>query len=440
MHLTMLFVSFASATAQSEITQTEVEWMVREVAPLVEQVTGRRFLSLPEVVMADPARIAEVVYQEQIHLLRGADGVADAEAVESARRTAVDLSGAFAGKYGFLDHRLYVSIAGIEDSLALEGGQAWMLRPMVRVVVAHELAHALQDQYTDLEALVRAADGGDAIMAINCAVEGHAVWVHEQVGAAAGLDVAVDLMRRLLGYDLPVRRRMDPDDFYHTYVYGLGRDFIAYQAEKGGTERVWEVLADPPVATSMIVKPATWDDPVGTVDPDVRRVMRNASKRLAGKGWQPDDGVMGDYDVRDQIVRAGGDARIADDLYAGWNSRLVGGAMAGVEVQLLRFKSTDGARAFVDDMRTQAEAQARMAGYDPFISADAGPFDRVRSDSSAREAITVSLFGVSDEDRLGRIWVSRGREVVQVVLVNSPATDREVAASIDQVFRGVRAR
>jgi hypothetical protein len=438
MHLPWLLVSRAFASDPSAISQTEVEWMMREVAPLVEQVAGRRFTTLPELVMADPKRIAEVVYEEQLHLLRDVDGMAEADAEASARRTAVDVSGAFAGKYGFLDGRLYVSIQGIEDSIALEGGQAWMLRPMVRVVVAHELAHALQDQYTNLEALVQAADGGDAIMAINCAVEGHAVWVHEQVGEKAGLGAAVDLMTRLLGYDMPVRRRMDPGDFYHTYVYGLGRDFIAYQAEKGGTERVWQVLGDPPDATSMIVKPATWDDPVGEVDPDVRRVMGSASKRLAGKGWRPEDGVMGDYDVRDQLVRAGGDSGIADDLDIGWNSRLVGGAMAGVEVQLLRFKSVDGARAFVDDMRLQAEEQARMVGFDPFISADAGSFDRVRSDRSAREAITVTLLGLSAEDRLGRIWVSRGREVVQIVLVNSPASDREVAASIDQVFRGVR--
>ena len=91
-------------------------------------------------------------------------------------------------------------------------------------------------------------------------------------------------------------------------------------------------------------------------------------------------------------------------------------------------------------MRLQAEEQARMVGFDPFISADAGSFDRVRSDRSAREAITVTLLGLSAEDRLGRIWVSRGREVVQIVLVNSPASDRAVAASIDQVFRGVRSR
>lgn len=420
----------------SEVTAIELQWIAKEIAPTVAEIAGREFRALPELVLADRSQIEHVLYEEQLRLLSGVDGMTPTDAEAHAARTAREMSAAFAGKYGFLDGRLYVSIDGIRQSLALEGAPDWMLRPVVRVVIAHELTHALQDQYTDLEQLVHDAPGSDAIMAMNCAVEGHAVWVHEQVGAALGLEPAVEMMTRMLGYDQPARRRMEPDDFYHTYVYGLGRDFVAYHAAIGGVERVWQVLADPPNATSMIVSPDTWDSPVGEVDPIVRRVMRNASKRLGGPGWRAEDSAMGDYDVRDQLVRAGANSAIADDLDFGWNSRLVGGAMAGVEVQLLRFKTVAGARAFVENMRAQAEAQASLVGADdPFINAVAGSFDRVQGDRSAREAFTVALVGV---DRLGRVWVARGSDVVQIVLVNAPATDREVAASIDQVFRGAR--
>jgi hypothetical protein len=148
---------------------------------------------------------------------------------------------------------------------------------------------------------------------------------------------------------------------------------------------------------------------------------------------------MGDFDVRDQLVRAGGHAEIADDLDVGWNSRLVGGgAMRGVEVQLLRFKTEDGAVAFVDDMLSKAEAQAAAVGPDPFIHADAGAFDLVPSDRSGREAIRVNLLG--PEDHLGRVWVARGNDVVQIVLVNAPTNEREVAATISRVFRVVQPR
>jgi hypothetical protein len=453
MDLALLSLSFAAAgngpsrhsieayqPGPDEVSLTELGWMVKEVAPMVEEASGRDFVVLPEVVHASRDQLADVVYQEQLHLLRDVDGLSEEEAERSARRTAIEMSGAFAGKYGFLDGRLYVSVEGISDSLALEGAPQWMLRPMIRLVIAHELTHALQDQHSDLETLVAAAPSGDAIMAINCAVEGHAVWVHEQVAERTNNHGTSVVLSRMLGYDQPARKRMNPDHFYHTYVYGLGREFVAWHHEQGGNERVWQVLAAPPLATSMIVDPGSWGAQVGRVDPTVQRVLRRASERLAGKGWQPTDEAMGDYDVRDQLVRAGADSELADGLALGWNSRLVGGAMAGVEVQLLEFESPVSASAFVDALREQAEAQAERVGVDLFISADAGAFDLVRGDSSAREAITVTLLGEELEDHLGRIWVARGNVVVQVVLVNAPANERQVAASIDRVFRAVGTR
>lgn len=435
-----LFTAMSARAAESDVSDTELDWMLREVAPVVEQVAGRPFVHLPELVSADPDAIARVVYEEQLHLLASVEGLSPEDADHSARRTAASVSGAFAGKYGFLDGRLYVSVDGIRDSLRIRGEPEWLLRPMIRVVIAHELAHALQDQHTHLEEQVADAASADAIMAINCAVEGHAVWVHETVGARMGHGEAVALMTELLGADQPVRRRMDPGDFYQVYVYGLGRDFVAWHAEHGGTEQVWRVLDSPPQATSAIVRPATWDSPTSSVDPELRRVLERSTRRLGARGWRPEDGAMGDYDVRDQLVRAGGDSGLADDLDVGWNSRLVGGAMRAVEIQLLRFNSEDGAAAFVDDMQRQAEAQARAVGVDPFIRADAGPYERVRGDRSAHEAITMSLLGLSPEDRLGRVWVARGSDVVQVVLMNAPASEREVAAEISRVFRGVRSR
>ncbi len=424
----------------SPVTDTELGWMVKEVAPVVERVAGRRFVTLPEVVSADLDQIARVVFDEQLHLLSRVEGMTEADAKDNASRTAVATAPALAGKYGFLDHRLYLSVDGIETALALEDREPWLLRPLLRVVIAHELTHALQDQYANLDELVVGAPSTDAVMAMNCLVEGHAVWVHEQVGAILELPEAVELMRDLLGFDEPVRRRMDPSAFQSVYVYGLGREFVAYQAEQGGLEQVWRVLGDPPDETSMIVAPWTWaEDPPPALTGEQRKILRRVSARLAGKGWRVEESAMGDYDVRDQLVRAGADLRIADDLHRGWNSRLVGGAMAGVEIQVLRFSSEDGARAFVDGMMHEAQVQAELVGVDPFISADATEFDLALADHGAREIITVSLMGPELADHLGRIWVARGSDVIQVVLVNAPATDRQLKAALTKVFRALDA-
>ncbi len=425
-----------SVASASSVTHTELVVMRDEVLPLVEQITGRRLSPVPELVSADAHLLARVVADEQRHLLEGA-GIDVTTADEAAQQTALETAPAFAGKYGFLDGRLYVSTEGLEDALAIEGYPEWMLRPALRVVIAHELVHALQDQVVDLDHTVTSAGSADAVMALNCLVEGHAVWVHEQVGHALGLDPAVAAVADLLGTDTTFRRRMDPREFQQRYVYGLGRDYVSWHADHGGTDAVWRALADPPTSTAQIVSP--WAlDPASTLVTSgrERRALLRAGERLAGPGWRADAQPLGDYDVRDQLVRAGADQRIADALRDGFNTRLVGGVMAGVEVQVMEFDDDAGARAFVQGMRRQAEAQAELVGRDPFIQAIATDFDRVRGDTAGREAVTVRLFGDS-VDRLGKVWVARGPHVVQVVLVNSPATDRQVAMSIESVFRAI---
>lgn len=424
-----------AAAAASTVTEAELEAVRDEVLPLVEEIAGRTLDPVPEMVLATPKVLGRVVADEQRHLLVGS-GVALEDADRAAQATARETAAAFAGKYGFLDGRLYVSVDGLEDALAIEGYPEWMLRPALRVVIAHELVHALQDQEVNLDHAVIDAGSGDAVMALNCLVEGHAVWVHEEVGARLHLEEAVAAVDDLLGTDTPFRRRMDPREFQQRYVYGLGRDFVAWHVARGGTDRVWDVVAHPPTSTARIVAPWAGDTAPLPLTGRERRRLQRAGERLAGPGWQTDAQPLGDFDLRDQLVRAGADQAIANDLRVGFNTRVVGGAMAGAEVQVLRFDDAAGARAFVQGMRRQAEDQAAAVGPDPFIHAVATDFDRVRGDTAGREAITVSLFG-SSVDRLGKVWVARGPHVVQVVLVNSPATDRQVATSIERAFRTV---
>ncbi len=408
--------------------------MVQEIAPVVAEVAGRDFDDVPEVVLADAHDLANVIYREQVHLLSAIEGMSSEQIEDQARRSAAQAP-AFSGKYGFLDRRLYVSVDEIRYTLGARGNPAYLLRPMVRVVIAHELAHALQDQHADLDHQVLQAPGGDAVMAINCTVEGHAVWVHEAVAARMGLGEAVEVMAQLMGYDEPIQGTMDPDSFYHSYLYGLGRDFVAFHAALGGTEQVWRVLLEPPIGTSQIVAPERWGRQHTGVSEVMQEQLASQARRLAGRRWRSDGAALGDFDVRDQLIRAGSDGRGADGLQDGWNASYLGDPHEGVEVQLLRFDSPSAAASFVINMRARSDVQAQAVALDPFIEATGGDFDRLESDVSARESIVVRLFG--QPDRFGKVWVARGSDVVQVVSMNTGATDRQLARAIQRVFRAL---
>jgi hypothetical protein len=421
----------AAEALQSEALQPLVEQLV----PLVEEAAGRRFHHVPPVVLADQQTLARVLYEEQRHLLRQLSGVDADHADASAAETAASVSHQFAGKYGFLDKTLYVSLEGIADALAMAQASPELAGQMVQVVLAHELTHALQDQHIDLARMVVDAGTADAVMAANCAVEGHAVYVAEAVADEMGLQHANAVMADVLGYGsgLPT----GADGFYSAYVYGLGRDFAAWHTLQGGTDHMWTVLHAPPRATAMIVQPSRYLQPPPPVTDGLPRAVHRAVKRLGRRSWARRSQRLGDYDVRDQLVRSGSGPGLADQVEEAWHARSVGGEMLGVEVQVLRFATPRLAQAYVIDMGRNAAFQAAAVQFDTRVEATAGVFEAVASDVSARERIALTLGGPHE---LGTVWLAQGTDVVQVITVNRSPPDRRIARAVRPLLRRLKAQ
>lgn len=419
------------ADAAPRVPESALAPLVEELVPLVEAHAGARFDHVPEVVLADRETLARVLYAEQLHLLGELTDLDEADSESSARTTASQVAHLFAGKYGFLEKKLYLSPEGIAEALAQAGASPAMVGPLLKVVLAHELTHALQDQQVDLARVVIEAETADAVMATNCAVEGHAVWVQEQVALDLGLDGANDLMARVLGYadgGLP----RDPSTFYSAYVYGLGRDFTAWHVQHGGTDHMWTLLRQPPLATSMVVDPDTYFDGVPTPSHGLPDATLRATRRLGRRGWSLRSQRLGDFDVRDQLVRAGSGPRLADDVAEAWHARAVGGQMLGVEVQVLRFATPAVAQTYVLDMGRNAAYQAAAVENDRRVIATAGVFEAVASDASARESIALR---VGTTQHLGTVWLAQGSDVVQIITVNRTPTDRRIARAVRPLLR-----
>ncbi len=421
----------ALAAPRGSPDHAALERIVEELVPVVEEVAGARFDEIPEVVVADPEMLGRVVYEEQLHLLGALTDQDVGQTEEVAQSTANDVAHLFAGKYGFLDKRLYLSLDSIATALADRGADPRLAMPVVKIVLAHELTHALQDQRADLDALVTNAPTGDAIMAANCLVEGHAVWVHEQVGAELGLDGALAVMSDLLGYrsaGVPT----DPSAFTTAYVYGLGRDFTAWHTTSGGTDHIWDVLHAPPTETAMIVHPERYGEPAEKATPGLRRALRRARRRLGARRWPGGIQPLGDYDLREQLVLTG-HAASADRVESAWRMRANERPMQGIEVQVLRFAEPRTASRYVHAMGRQAAYQAATVTIDPNVSAWTGVFDAVPADRSAREQVVLKLPGTREE--LGTVWLAQGADVVQVISVNVSPTDRRLARALRPVLR-----
>ena len=133
-------------------------------------------------------------------------------------------------------------------------------------------------------------------------------------------------------------------------------------------------------------------------------------------------------------MRAGIDADI-DAVHDAVRARAAGASLLGVELQVIRFTDAGPAVAWVHALERQARAQAVAAAFDPHVDASISGFDAIDSDAAARERVHIELPGASDA--MGTIWLARGGDVVQVILVNTEPTDREVRRALRPVLRAL---
>jgi hypothetical protein len=115
--------------------------------------------------------------------------------------------------------------------------------------LAHELTHALQDQYFNLSNYTRVTrDGHNAVTGI---IEGGATLVQRQYMSHCGK-----------GWEcLPSSKRSaNPPTNWGVYFlsyfpYADGPQFVNYYQQKGGWDRVDELFENPPVSTEQVIHP-----------------------------------------------------------------------------------------------------------------------------------------------------------------------------------------
>lgn len=133
--------------------------------------------------------------------------------------------------------------------------------------IAHELTHALQDQYFDMSAYLDPALDSDASSARFFVVEGDAMVVAEAYRYGESMPPSprlVDLFERLAAMD-PLSRLHDtanPDRPLlvvgpHIEVYNKGPIVILRAYQRGGWNEVARLYTDPPESTAQVLHPDT---------------------------------------------------------------------------------------------------------------------------------------------------------------------------------------
>lgn len=261
---------------------------------------------------------------------------------------------------GFLVELLTEQVAGLYDPKQHEFFIAdWIPVEEQRVVMAHELVHALHDQHFDLEKWIDAAKpNDDALLARDAVVEGAAIggmfdyMLRELKLSVRELPDMESIMQREFGASFSQSPQLASAPMYIRdtvmFPYFAGTTFLqkVLRADSGWEEFHKRVFGNPPVSTQQILHPELYlagvaPRPVSL--PDLTAALPKGYRRL-------DENLVGEFGLRGILKQYLGKERAeqhsrawAGDRYAIYEDE------ASKEVALLfrlRLESVEAAARF----------------------------------------------------------------------------------------------
>jgi len=410
---------------------------LRRVVPAVEEAAGRPFLSPPVVELATN-EVFEAMLREESALIYAAVHRDTAPELREriVREARQGIDPGLLGKYGMFEDKLFLCADNLRRAAAEVEEPPGRL---ATVVLAHELVHALHDQYADLASLVRALPDRDALWALMGTAEGLANWVEGRAAEELGLQEVHEKMKRLQGWsdDGP----LTPEAFAIWSRYGLGSQMIAHHFAEGGLERVWAVATRPPASTRGLFRPETWPAERTAPTLDYAAVLRGTEQLVTRGDWLVAISPLGEGPLHAEAYGAGEPSRVEavlGHLREAWTLEAVRPDRQA-QIRVLVFDGAHGARAYLELLKDNDEGLADRLGtrLEREVDVVTRPFDQVEGDITARrDSVVVGLAGT----RLERYaaWVVRGDTLV-VVLTEDFRPGLRLGWAIESVFARLEA-
>lgn len=280
-----------------------------DAAQFVQVETGRAFHRFPEVELLD----AEAFEARRLSLMQE-EG---AEEVEAVGRTlkAIGLLPLDLDVVATMEELQAASIAGFYDpegdQLVVRGRE---FSPLTRVVVAHELVHALDDQWFELYRPEYEELDSEAGFGFVAVAEGHARVVENAFRARLSTAEQADAMREefalLAGSGIDVFSIPPVLLESLTAPYVLGEELVTAILERDGREGLARAFEDPPRTSEQVLHPHAYlaREPAIDVPPP------------PADGEVVDSELMGEVGLQwwlESVERAEG---WGGDRYVTWNS------------------------------------------------------------------------------------------------------------------------
>ena len=307
----------ATGVIEKKKVESEIDAVVRELTGFIERVRGLKFKTPVKVTLLDDdAFRAQLLEDEDEPVVDEEDGDAKEEADPSEVSEGVlralgliegdvDLSDT---AESFLGDAVEGYYSNKDKALVVRGSK---ITPYVKMILVHELTHALQDQHFGLDRPELEDTEDESVDGFDSLVEGDAEWV-----SARYIESLTANERRAL--EREQAEGSDPADFEDipqvlieliSFPYQLGPVFVEALRDEGGQALVDQAFRKPPTTLEQIIHPQLYIDGQGMVD--VADPKADAEV--------VDDGVIGEFGFILMLERVpGADDRSALAAAAGW--------------------------------------------------------------------------------------------------------------------------
>lgn len=289
-----------------------------EVLGQMSQITGLKLMTPLKKSLRSREEIRAYVIKQMNEEKNAAERYADQRSAEAFGLIpkGFDLD-------AFLVNVLTEQVEGLYDPKSREFYIAdWSPLSDQRMVMAHELTHALEDQHFQIEAWVKAArPNEDAELARDAVLEGSAMAAmvdYLMLSTGRSLKDLPDFDPSMLIGDLgstPTLQNAPPflkDTLIFPYIGGL--TFSAAVLRNTGWAALPGVFEKPPVSTQQILHPALYRS--GKIP---KTVSLPQLEKLLGNNWTKlDENIMGEYGWKEVLKQFLDDDR-AKSLAAAWD-------------------------------------------------------------------------------------------------------------------------
>ncbi len=365
--------------------------LVAEFVPKIEKELGLPFKTPPKIEKRTKEQVA-VFVRKQLESERGKAQVAGQEAVYRILGMIPDTL-----NLGVLLQRLLEEqIVGYYDPatkvLYVVDGAPEML---LKQTVSHELVHALQDQYVNIDSIQAQVDNGDRQVAAQSVLEGQAVFMQLRIDPNAGPMLKMpggwDRMRDLIrdgSTGMPVfasAPRAVREGLLFPYLGGADfvRRFINVRPEK-------ELLADLPVSTKQILN----DSAYFSGDASTRDLPNTVTLPAPRAGTVLFSNTLGEFETRLLLVQHLKNDEMARRAATGVDGdrfEVVRTPQGDALVWASVWDSSVDAADFLDVMADAARRRYEMAKPDAAPGSTSRRLDVVATPKRKARTVTLSL-------------------------------------------------